>query len=161
CVVVRHEDAGCDMVPHRDIWWENLAPGGHLGARVPETPATTPCMIMYTSGTSGRPKGAVHTHAGFPINAAHDLAACCDLQRADALFWLTDLGWMMGPWLIFGGLTRGSTIVLLEGSPDHPTPGRLWEMVERHRITVFGVAPTAIRALIPSGTAPVEAADRS
>jgi acetyl-CoA synthetase len=145
----------------RDVWWGDVADVADVDPSVPETPADTPLMIMYTSGTTGRPKGAVHVHAGFPIKAAHDLAFCFDLQRDDVLFWLTDLGWMMGPWLIFGGLMRGSAIVLLEGTPDHPGPGRLWEMTERHRITVLGVAPTAIRALIPAGTEPVASTDRS
>ena len=68
------------------------------------TAANDPYMIIYTSGTTGKPKGAVHVHAGFPIKAAHDLAYCFDLQADDTLFWLTDLGWMMGPWAIAGGL---------------------------------------------------------
>ncbi|HEV2129044.1 MAG TPA: AMP-binding protein [Thermomicrobiales bacterium] len=161
CVVVRHEGDACRMVEGRDRWWHELADVADTDPSVPETPADTPFMIMYTSGTTGRPKGALHIHAGFPIKATHDLAYCFELQQDDVLFWLTDLGWMMGPWLILGGLMRGSTIVLLEGVPDYPGPGRLWEMVERHRITVVGVAPTAIRALIPAGTRPVEATDRS
>jgi acetyl-CoA synthetase len=161
CVVARHDDGDCAMVEGRDAWWHDLADVADPDPTVPDTPADTPLMIMYTSGTTGRPKGALHVHAGFPIKATHDLAYCFDLQRDDVLFWLTDLGWMMGPWLIFGGLMRGATIVLLEGTPDHPGPGRLWEMVERHRITVLGVAPTAIRALIPAGTEPVTATDRS
>jgi len=161
CVVVRHEGGDCAMAACRDRWWDDLEQSSTDALKIPETPADTPCMVMYTSGTTGRPKGAVHIHAGFPIKAAHDLAYCFDLQSDDVLFWLTDLGWMMGPWLIFGGLMRGATIVLLEGTPDHPGPGRLWEMVERHRITVLGVAPTAIRALIPSGSAPVESTDRT
>jgi len=161
CVVVKHTDGMCEMVDGRDLWWHDVATSGSSGSPWPETPANTPFMIMYTSGTTGRPKGAVHIHAGFPIKAAHDLAYCFDLREDDVLFWLTDLGWMMGPWLILGGLTRGATIVLLEGTPDYPGPGRLWEMVERHRITVLGVAPTAIRALIPAGEEPVRATDRS
>ncbi|HYH12661.1 MAG TPA: AMP-binding protein [Thermomicrobiales bacterium] len=161
CVVVRHERVECDMTQGRDVWWDDLADVASPERAVPETPADTPCMIMYTSGTTGRPKGAVHTHAGFPIKATHDLTYCFDLHKDDVLFWLTDLGWMMGPWLIFGGLMRGATVVLLEGTPDYPGAGRLWEMVERHRISVLGLAPTAVRALIPAGTGPVEATDRS
>jgi acetyl-CoA synthetase len=161
CVVVRHEHCACRMVRGRDRWWHDLANSHDADPALPQTPADTPFMIMYTSGTTGRPKGALHIHAGFPIKATHDLAYCFDLQRDDVLFWLTDLGWMMGPWQILGGLMRGSAIVLLEGTPDHPGPGRLWEMVERHRITVLGVAPTAIRALIPAGKEPVLATDRS
>ena len=79
-------------------------------------------MLIYTSGTTGRPKGAVHVHAGFPIKAAHDLATCFDLQHDDTLFWLTDLGWMMGPWLICGGLIVGATLMLFEEHPTTRTP---------------------------------------
>ena len=108
-------------------------------------------MIIYTSGTTGKPKGALHSHAGFPIKAAHDLAYCFDLHDDDRLFWFTDLGWMMGPWLISGGLMLGASIVIFEGTPDFPNPDRVWEIIERHKVTVFGVAPTAIRALMSKG----------
>jgi acetyl-CoA synthetase len=118
-------------------------------------------MLIYTSGTTGRPKGAVHVHAGFPVKAAHDLATCFDLQQDDTLFWLTDLGWMMGPWLICGGLIVGATLMLFEGTPDYPDPDRLWQLVEDHRVTILGVAPTAVRALMGKGTDWVRKRDRS
>ena len=118
-------------------------------------------MIIYTSGTTGRPKGAVHVHAGFPIKAAHDMAACFDLQADDTLFWMTDIGWMMGPWLICGGLIVGATLMVFEGTPDYPQPDRLWRLVEDHRVTVLGMAPTAIRSLMGKGAEWVRSRDRS
>ncbi len=118
-------------------------------------------MLIYTSGTTGRPKGAVHVQAGFPIKAAHDLTTCFDLQADDTLFWLTDLGWMMGPWLICGGLIVGATILLFEGTPDYPHPDRLWQLVEDHGVTILGLAPTAVRALMSQGPDWVRAHDRS
>ena len=118
-------------------------------------------MIIYTSGTTGKPKGAVHVHGGFPVKAAQDLAHCFDLQESDVIFWMTDLGWMMGPWLIAGGLMLGATIVLYDGTPDFPDASRVWSMVERHRITHLGISPTAIRALMRSGEEPVRKHDRS
>jgi acetyl-CoA synthetase len=112
-------------------------------------------MLIYTSGTTGRPKAAVHVHGGFPIKAAQDLAHTFDLRRGDALFWFTDLGWMMGPWAISGSLLLGARLLLYEGAPDHPAPDRLWDLVARHRVTHLGLSPTVVRALIPHGVEPV------
>ena len=108
-------------------------------------------MLIYTSGTTGKPKGAVHVHAGFPVKAAQDLAFCFDVQHDDVLFWLTDLGWMMGPWAIAGGLIAGGSVLLYEGTPDFPEPDRLWQVVERHGATVLGISPTSIRSLMGEG----------
>ncbi len=161
CLVIRRLDGACDWNPDRDVWWHDLEGEASPDFATVPTAADDPYMILYTSGTTGKPKGSVHIHAGFPIKATHDLAYCFDVHDDDTVFWLTDLGWMMGPWLIAGGLTLGATIVLLEGTPDHPGPDRLWRMVERHRITTLGLAPTAIRAIMPHGSAIVEATDRS
>src|SRR5437870_4884421 len=113
--------------------------------------ADRPCLIIYTSGTTGRPKGTVLTHGGFLIKCAHDFAYCMDVGRDDRLFWLTDLGWLMGPMAITAALVHGATGVVFEGVPDFPKPDRLWRLVERHRITVMGLSPTAVRALMPHG----------
>jgi acetyl-CoA synthetase len=153
----------------RDRWWheaigELWVKGGRAGLSFPDRPETdpeTPYMIIYTSGTTGRPKGAVHVHGGFPIKAAQDLAHCFDLGPDDTLFWFTDLGWMMGPWAISGSLILGARLVLYEGTPDHPGPDRLWSLVARHKVTHLGLSPTVVRALIPHGTEPVRAQDRS
>ncbi len=153
CLVLRRTGAEVHWNPERDIWWHEAVEGSARDCPTEATAADDPYMIIYTSGTTGRPKGAVHVHAGFPIKAAHDLAYCFDLQGDDVLFWLTDLGWMMGPWAIGGGLMLGGTLLLFEGTPDHPQPDRLWHLVERHGVTVLGVAPTAIRALMPHGLA--------
>lgn len=115
--------------------------------------ADHPLMLIYTSGTTGRPKGTVHVHGGFPIKAAQDMAHLFDVRPGDRMFWLTDLGWMMGPWLIFGTLIRGATMVLYEGAPDHPEPSRLWTLLHRHRVQIAGIAPTLIRALMDNPAA--------
>ncbi|GLV46859.1 AMP-dependent synthetase [Thermus sp. LT1-2-5] len=126
-----------------------------------EMESMDPFMLIYTSGTTGRPKGTVHYHAGFPLKAALDMALLFDLREEDRLFWFTDLGWMMGPWTILGGLILGGTVFLYDGAPDHPGPERLWRMVEAHRLTHLGLSPTLVRALIPFGEAPVRAHDLS
>jgi acetyl-CoA synthetase len=118
-------------------------------------------MLIYTSGTTGKPKGTVHYHAGFPLKAAQDLAQCFDLRVSDRLFWFSDLGWMMGPWAILGGLTLGAAVVLYEGAPDYPGPNRLWALCERHGVTHLGLSPTLVRALLPYGAEPVNQHDLS
>ncbi|MBA2556635.1 MAG: AMP-binding protein [Chloroflexi bacterium] len=145
----------------RDLWWdEALADPGLVPlADAPETDPETPYMIIYTSGTTGPPKGAVHVHGGFPIKGAQDLAHCFDLRAGDTLFWFTDLGWMMGPWAISGALLLGASLVIYEGTPDHPGPDRMWSIVERHRVTHLGLSPTVIRALMAHGVEPVRGHD--
>jgi len=104
-------------------------------------------FILYTSGTTGKPKGVVHTHAGCLAQVGKEIWLGFDHQPDDRFFWLTDIGWMMGPWAILGNHLFGGTVFLYDGAPDWPTPMRLWEMIERHGITTFGISPTAIRML--------------
>jgi acetyl-CoA synthetase len=111
------------------------------------TSAEDPMMIIYTSGTTGKPKGAVHTHCGFPIKSAQDMWHGLDLHPDETLFWMTDMGWMMGPWEVFGTLLLGATMMLYDGAPDFPEPDRVWALVDRHKVTALGISPTLIRAL--------------
>ena len=161
CLVLRHTGQDVPWQAARDIWWHDATANAPDVFETVDTAANDPYMIIYTSGTTGRPKGAVHVHAGFPIKAAHDLAYCFDLQADDTLFWMTDLGWMMGPWAIAGGLLIGATQILFAGTPDYPQPDRLWRLVEDHRITVLGLAPTAIRLLMGKGEQWVRGRDLS
>ncbi len=125
------------------------------------TEAEDPLMIIYTSGTTGRPKGTLHTHCGFPIKAAQDIAHCFDVGDSDTMLWVTDMGWMMGPWEVFGMTLVGGTMVIYDGALDFPGPDRLWSLVERHRVSVLGVSPTLVRALMRHGQAPARAHDLS
>ena len=161
CLVLRRSHEPVRMEEGRDVWWDNIVPAQSPEFDSVRTAADDPYMIIYTSGTTGKPKGALHVHAGFPIKAAHDLAYCFDLKEDDVLFWFSDLGWMMGPWAIAGGLMLGATVVLFDGTPDFPAPDRLWRIVENHNVTVLGTAPTAIRALMAQGDEWVEQRDLS
>ena len=105
-------------------------------------------LLIYTSGTTGRPKGAVHTHAGALVQMSKEIYLGFDHKPDDRFFWLSDIGWMMGPWTIIGNHCFGGCVVLYDGAPDHPSPNRLWEMIERHGVTTFGVSPTAVRMLM-------------
>jgi acetyl-CoA synthetase len=135
----------------RDVWWHEAVAGAAARADAVPVEADRPCLIIYTSGTTGRPKGAVLTHGGFAIKCGHDFAYLFDVGAGDRLFWLTDLGWLMGPMQITAALLLGATAVVFEGTPDYPQPDRLWSLVERHRITVMGLSPTAVRGLMPHG----------
>lgn len=120
------------------------------------TDAEDTLMLIYTSGTTGRPKGAVHTHCGFPIKAAQDMFHGLDVKPTDTLFWMTDMGWMMGPWEVYGTLLLGATMFLYDGAPDYPAPNRVWAMVERRNISLLGLSPTFVRALMKYGDEPAK-----
>ncbi len=145
----------------RDHWWHDLIPAQSDQAATEVTDAEDLLMIIYTSGTTGRPKGAVHTHCGFPIKGAQDMAFGTDVHPGDRIWWMTDMGWMMGPWLVFGALLLGSTMFLYDGAPDYPEVDRVWALVERHRLTHLGLSPTYVRAIIPYGLEPVRRHDLS
>ncbi|MCU1480629.1 MAG: Acetate--CoA ligase [Subtercola sp.] len=130
-----------------DIAWNTLLetstpPGEALGVSATET-----LLLAYTSGTTGKPKGAIHTHAGFLVKTASEVAYSFDVGPDGVFCWITDMGWIMGPLSIFGTHANGATLVLYEGSPDVPDIDRLWALVQAHRVTMLGVSPTLIRTL--------------
>ena len=112
-----------------------------------EVDAMHPLLLAYTSGTTGKPKGAVHTHAGFLVKTASEVAYSFDVKPGGVFCWVTDMGWIMGPLSVFGTHANGATLLLYEGSPDRPDRNRLWRLVERHSITMLGVSPTLVRSL--------------
>ena len=142
-------DRQAERLPYKTHSWRELIslPTTESQLSTTHTSAEDPMMIIYTSGTTGRPKGAVHTHCGFPIKSAQDMWHGLDLHPDETLFWMTDMGWMMGPWEVFGTLLLGATMMLYDGAPDFPGPDRVWSLVDRHKVTALGVSPTLIRAL--------------
>ena len=160
-IVLNRSNQEVKMLPNRDHWWHDLIEKQSDQAFTEETDAEDILMIIYTSGTTGRPKGAVHTHCGFPVKAAQDMAFGTDIHPGDHLYWMTDMGWMMGPWQVFGSLLLGGTFFTYDGAPDYPNPDRLWDMVARHKITTLGISPTLVRTLITHGKEPFRSHDLS
>ncbi|UYN91000.1 MAG: AMP-binding protein [Anaerolineales bacterium] len=150
-IVLDHAKLPVPFQQGRDHWWHELVSTQAAEAPTEITRAEDPLMIIYTSGTTGRPKGAVHTHCGFPVKAAQDMAFGTDVRPGHLIYWMTDMGWMMGPWLVFGTLLLGATFFLYDGAPDFPQPDRTWAQVARHRITTLGISPTLVRTLMPLG----------
>jgi acetyl-CoA synthetase len=143
-----------ELITGRDHTWSELVDLDGPALDAAPLDAEHPLFIAYTSGTTGRPKGAVHVHGGFLVKIAEEVAYQVDLHPGELLHWSTDLGWIMGPWEIVGALALGGTVLLTEGAPTHPRPDRLWEHVARHGVTTLGVSPTLVRALIAAGSRP-------
>ncbi len=160
-IVLRRNRQPVNMTAGRDHWWHDLVLAQPEDAPTERTRAEDTLMVIYTSGTTGRPKGAVHTHCGFPVKGAQDMAFGMDLHPDEVIYWITDMGWMMGPWLVFGALILGATALLYDGAMDYPAPDRLWSLVSRHQVNKLGLSPTLIRALMPHGDAIVRQHDLS
>ncbi|MFP9193314.1 AMP-binding protein [Natrialbaceae archaeon A-CW1-1] len=145
----------------RDEWWADAVESQDDAYESKSLPSSQESMLLYSSGTTGKPKGIVHTHAGVQTQCAKELYFGFDLKPADRFFWVSDIGWMMGPWTLIGVHTFGGTVFMYEGAPDHPNPDRFWEMIDRHQLTQFGISPTAIRALRKHGDEWLEGHDLS
>jgi len=144
---------GLDDVPMtigRDRFWEELVAGTSGGLSPTQVDSEHPYLLAYTSGTTGKPKGALHVQGGFLVSIAREVAYQTNVKPGDRIHFATDMGWIMGPWTVVGGGASGGTVVYTEGAPDFP-PDRLWKLVESERVTMLGVSPTLIRALIPKG----------
>jgi len=136
---------------HRDIWWDEITADQSDECETEQMDSEDYAMIIFSSGTTGRPKGTVHTHGGALAQIAKELGYYFDVKENDVFFWLTDIGWMMGPWMIIGVHTFAGAFVVYEGAPNYPRPDRLWELIEKQKITHLGISPTAIRLLMTYG----------
>jgi acetyl-CoA synthetase len=165
--VVYERFAGTDsevsvpMTDGRDQFWDEAVEPQSEMYETKSLPSSQESMLLYSSGTTGKPKGIVHTHAGVQIQCAKEIHFGFDQRDSDRFFWVSDIGWMMGPWTLIGNHTFGGTIFMYEGAPDHPEPDRFWEMIDRHSLTQFGISPTAIRALRKRGDDWLEGHDLS
>jgi acetyl-CoA synthetase len=152
-----------DLVEYtdRDVTWERAITDAPSDRPATPLDAEAPLMIAYTSGTTGKPKGAVHVHGGFLVKIAAEAAYQTDVHRDDVLYWVTDMGWIMGPWEMVGSHAAGACVFMYEGAPNYPGPDRLWDMCERHGVSILGISPTLVRALMPAGEEPVRSHDLS
>ncbi len=149
-VVWRRAGVDCPITRGRDVWWDEIVSDEPGTLDAVQVESETPYLIAYTSGTTGKPKGALHVQGGFLLSIVRETAYQADLRAGDRVLFSTDMGWIMGPWTVVGAMACGATIAFMEGAPDWP-PDRVWRIVEGERITMLGVSPTLVRALIPHG----------
>jgi acetyl-CoA synthetase len=152
CIVVQRTGSQQQMEPGRDFWWHELMETVDANCDGEELDSEHPLYILYTSGTTGKPKGILHTTAGYLLQAHLTTKWVFDLKDED-LYWCTaDIGWVTGhSYVVYGPLSNGASVLMYEGAPNWPEPDRFWSMIERHRVNVFYTAPTAIRAFIKWG----------
>ncbi|MBB3276129.1 MULTISPECIES: acetate--CoA ligase [unclassified Pseudoxanthomonas] len=161
-LVVRHTGGAVDMQMPRDRWFDAVVDQQPAECEPERMNAEDPLFILYTSGSTGKPKGVLHTTGGYLLYAAYTHEAVFDL-REDDIYWCTaDVGWVTGhSYIVYGPLANGATSVMFEGVPNYPSVSRFWEVIDKHQVTIFYTAPTAIRALMREGEAPVKKTSRS
>lgn len=155
-LVCGNQGGEADMTAGRDLWWHEACAGMQEDAPTEVMTADAPVFLVYTSGTSGKPKGTVHSHCGFAMKMALDMALCNDFRAGDRVMWMSDMGWVVGPMLIVGATMAGATIVIAEGAPDYPDKGRYWRLIQDLGVTILGMAPTIIRSFMQQGGAGVD-----
>jgi acetyl-CoA synthetase len=160
-IVVRQLGIEVTWVAGRDHCYHELVAGASEDHPTRVLPADAPLMLMYTSGTTGKPKGTIHTHVGFAAKMLLDLCLLMDLKPTDRLLWMSDMGWLVGPLVAVGVPLAGAAVVLADGGPDYPDRGRLWRLVEQYRVSFLGLAPTTARSFIGQGGGGIEHHDLS
>jgi acetyl-CoA synthetase len=161
-IVVKRTGAPVDMLPGRDVWYHDAADMVTAECPWTEMHAEDPLFILYTSGSTGRPKGVLHTTGGYLVFTAMTHQDVFDYHDGD-IYWCTaDVGWVTGhSYIVYGPLANGATTLMFEGVPNYPTTSRFWEVIDKHKVNTFYTAPTAIRALMQAGDAPVKTSSRA
>ncbi len=152
CIVVKRTGTRIHMEAGRDYWWHELIETVDAKCPAEELDSEHPLYILYTSGTTGKPKGILHTTAGYLLQAHLTTKWIFDIRDEDVYWCTADIGWVTGhSYVVYGPLSNGATVLMYEGAPNHPEPDRFWQIIERHGVNIFYTAPTAIRAFIKWG----------
>ena len=161
-VVVRRTGEPVDMVDERDVWWQEAMSKADPECAPVEIDAEDPLFILYTSGSTGKPKGVLHTTGGYLVYADYTFEQIFDYKKDD-IYWCTaDIGWITGhSYIVYGPMSCGATTIMFEGVPNFPDFGRFWEVVDKHQVTLFYTAPTALRSLMKEGNSWVDKHDLS
>lgn len=152
CIVLRRTGQNVVMSPGRDIWWHDIIAGVPATCEPETLDSEHPLFLLYTSGSTGKPKGILHATGGYLLGASYTHRMVFDLKENDVYWCTADVGWITGhSYVVYGPLCNGGTVLIYEGAPDAPAKNRFWDIIERHRVSIFYTAPTAIRAFIKWG----------